>query len=209
MYKFILLLALASSNAVASNNILPETKSARRPASDSPPPIEGPRQIIPNRTYEVTATCGAHPGHIRASVKIPNVRCTEGLEFHHANIVGGGFAGTGTGTVYYAFRDHPDQAAARDCFITGKQAFPAINRIGFQAFFSPIPDSCYGTISEADSIRQYVDHQIKVKLDEYLKAIDQKISERFEQKIKDKKVQDHLQMEAVRILEANAALRNQ
>jgi hypothetical protein len=209
MHKFILVLAIASSNAFASGNILPETKNARKPASDSPPPIEGPRQIIPNRTYEVTATCGGHPGDIKASVKIPNVRCTDGLVFHHADIAGGGFAGAGTGTVYYAFKDHPDQQAAMQCFMNGKISLPAINRIGFQAFFSAVPDSCYGTISEADSTRQYVDHQVKVKLDEYLKAIDQKVSERFEQYLKDPSFQDRLQKEAVRILEANAALRNQ
>lgn len=74
------------------------------------------------------------------------------------------------------------------------------------------PPECSVTVSTAASTKAYIDYlenQLAQKMDRYVAAIDQKISDAFVQKIKDTTVHDLLQKEAVRILEANAALRNQ
>ncbi|MBK9039164.1 MAG: hypothetical protein IPL83_08380 [Bdellovibrionales bacterium] len=58
MHKFILVLAITSSNAFASSNILPETKSARNPASDSPPQLDQVRVLLFEKTFRRTMQWG-------------------------------------------------------------------------------------------------------------------------------------------------------
>ncbi len=181
MYKFILVLAIASSSAFASSNILPETKNARKPASDSPPPIDQIRILLVDRTFQRSVDWGNGRGVIPLRVE----KCSSPVPKSDPNAQGA------QGGVVIG-----------DLFI-GAKVYPPAGEIG---------PECYTTVSSAASTKAYIDYienQLAQKLDLYIKALDQKASEKFEQRLNDPSCQERLQKEAIRILEANAAIRNQ
>jgi hypothetical protein len=171
MYKFILVLALASSSAFASSNILPETKNARNPASDSPPALDQVRVLVPDKTFQRTGD-GSY-----GRISLEKETC-----------------------------GNPRPAEAQS---NAEGWRPAKN---VTPPWGQTPPECSVTVSTAASTKAYIDYienQLAQKLDLYIKALDQKASEKIEQRLKDPSCQERLQNEAIRILEANAALRNQ
>lgn len=173
MHKFILVLAIASSSAFASSNILPETKNARKPASDSPPALDQIRVLLPDKTFQRTGEIG--PWNQKMLLETESCGYPR-REQARSNIEG---------------------------WTPAKNVTPP---------WGQTPPECSVTVSTAASTKAYIDYienQLAQKLDLYIKALDQKASEKFEQRLKDPSCQERLQKEAIRILEANAALRNQ
>jgi hypothetical protein len=206
MKTLIILFSILTLKALGGTNIIPESKVTRKPALAERQLDGGLEVIVRNRKYTSNLQCNGE------TVTIPNVSCEDIIKVRSKSYRGGGieFFGDRSGRIYHTMSADKN---TEHCWLGETREPP--DPTGFQEKYysrmvsDGLAEHCYSIVSTTASIKEYVDYKIHVNLTYWMAGLAGLLGQRVEQQLKEPGFQESLQKEAVRILEANAALRNQ